>query len=1523
MFEHGRCTTSTAGSARKRPIRAACVAVSVLLATGISAVPAAADPPADVYTYLENPQMVAEGQEQPHVELRPYADAAAARAGGDETPWTRSLDGDWRINMSQRPEDVPRGFFAEGFDTSGWRVVKVPHTWQTDGLDHPMFRNIATEIYPDNPPKVSHDVNPTGAYVRGFEVPADWGARRTFVRFEGVISAYFVWVNGRYVGYDQGGYVPAEFDLTDFVHAGNNTIAVQVHRWSAGSHLEAYDQWRYAGIFRSTWLYSTPRTYLRDVTITTQLDASYTNATLNADVELARKGGAAGTHTVRATLHDPAGKPVTTFSNTADISGDTVRTRLSAPVARPAKWTDETPNVYTLVLELLDPSGAVTQVARQPVGFRKIEVKDKQILVNGKRILVKGVNHSDQDPEHGRHVPRTRLWQDVMLFKQYNINAVRTSHYPSDPYLYDLTDKHGLWVDDEMEVETHHHDDCARDCLADRPEFQKAFLDRYIGMVQRDKNHPSILMWDTGNEAGLGKAHFAMAEWTKQNHPEWLLFHQGNQSDGDAPFADAWGFRYPSPAQLEAKAKISLKPIVMGEYAHAQGNSLGNFREFWDIVRRIPHVQGGFIWDWVDQHSRVPLRTTPDSSGNNILTWLSGKPEHVDGKQGKAVSLSGLDDFVELYNDRKFDEVSNALTLDAWVKPERPWTGDFTMISKGNQYSLRMKDENTVEFFIDSNDNQRVTSAPVPADWYGNWHRVSGLYDGANLRLLIDGKQVGTPTPSTGTIGRGRHAVNIGRNSETMREHLHTRMAHGAVDNARIYHKALTAEQLAADPKTEAVLALDFDIVEDKGTYLSYGAGEAGNDGMVHPDRTPQPEVFTMAAVHAPIRFTDVDARGGVISVQNERSFSGTDDLDLLWKYEESGRVLASGTRPLNVSAGSTTTMNLPRPPANPLNSERVLTVQAVLKRATDWAPIHHVVAHHQFQVGGKQVPNIASPAANGPVTTTQPGDEVVVNGTGFTYTFDKRTGTLASMKVRGVELLKKGPQLDVWRAPLNNELWEEENPWRAVGLDRLDTTVKALDVTESNGQVTVAVRSTAAAAGVSDASFDQSVTYTVAGNGDVRVGHRVDPKGRMRTLPYLPRVGLQIGVQPALQRFSWYGRGPLENYNDRKDGAPFGVWSSTVDKQYIEYSSPQDYGNHDDVRWATLSDGASAGLMVAGDLEVGVTPYDDLDRALYPFALRRNDGWNTLHVDHAVSGVSETFHTVQPQYQVSGDRGYAYTMLLRPLGPAEARIGRPGGPAACGPEATLTAESSRVEPGGSTNATLTVTNRCQAAVNDVTTTLRTAAGWSVSPANVTLGSIAAGASATARVTVTRDADTPTGEQPLTADVVAIVGKSRLYTAASVSLLGVPRAPRGDTPASTLDFLTATNGWGPLERDRSNGEEEPGDGRELTIGGRTYPRGLGAHAESVVTIYLGGRCTSFTADVGIDDETGSGSVVFEVYADDTQKWVSPRLTGADAPTTADVNIAGATMLRLRVTDAGDGNGHDHADWAAATLHCAP
>ncbi|MCK2255879.1 MULTISPECIES: glycoside hydrolase family 2 TIM barrel-domain containing protein [unclassified Crossiella] len=1208
-----------------------------------------AQPALDVYSYLENPRITGEGQEPHHAELRPYTDHAAALRGDERTPFTQSLDGDWKIQMAELPEKVPAGFSAADYDVRGWRTVRVPHTWQTDGLDHPIFRNIAEEIVPDTPPKVPRDINPTAAYAKDFTVPADFADRRTMLRFEGTTSSYFVWVNGKRVGYDQGGYTPAEFDITDALRPGTNRLAVQVHRWAAGAYLEDVDQWRFAGIFRSVWLYSTPASFLRDLTVHTDLDDNHRDARLDATIELARKpGGSNGKHRVNATVYEAGGRVIATATGEAELTGETAKLTLSTPLTNPAKWTDETPNLHALVLELVGPDGKTVHTTRETIGFRELSIKDKQLLVNGKQVLFKGVNRAETDARHGRHQPRDKQLQDVRLMKQLHVNAVRTSHYPSDPHFYDLADQHGLWIDDEVDIETHSREHCPSNCLADKPEWQDAFLERFVAMVQRDKNHPSVFMWDTGNEAGLGAGHYKMAEWAKKNAPGRPLYHQSNRPDGDAPYADVWGPRYPHPDEHAKQGRDSTKPVIMGEYAHAQGNSLGNFREFWDVIRANPVLQGGFIWDWAEQNLSLPLKLTPDHSPNKITAHLNGMPELVDGRRGKAVSLSGLDDFVEVYRDRKLD-LTGPLTLDAWVKPATQWRGDFTVIAKGDhQFALKMKDQRTLEFFVYSQGDWRFVHATVPADFFGNWHRVSGSYDGAMLRLYIDGKEVGQKAWS-GPVNNTAEQVNIGRNSELHEDH-NGRMAHGLIDDARVYDRALSAQELAADPSGTAVLALDFDRTVDAGRYDSFGAHQSGADGLVDADRRLQPETAQLAWAHQPLRFAYAD---GNLRISNEQRFAPIEGVRLHWRITEGGKDIRQGEQPLRVEPGQTMTVPIPAV-ANPADRERFLTARVL-------RPGGELFAHDQFGAGGKVVPGAAPPPATGRPVLVNGFNQVVVQGNGFRYVVDKRTGTLSSMRVGEVELLKQGPRLNAWRAPIDNEAvdWgQAEAPlWRAAGLDRLRTKVDSVAV-EGNA---VVVRSTVAAPDVADASFGQTVRYTVDGAGTISLGHEVRPAGRMRTLPYLPRIGFSLGVPAEFQRFAWYGR-QIESYNDRREGSPIGVWQSTVDAEQRGYGKPQDHGNRTDSRWALLTDGRTGGLLISGVNDVSVSSYDDTDRAEYPFQLKKNPGWTTLSAAYAASGVGDTPNNIRAKYKVRADLDYSYGMILRPLNRTEISTGLPAG---------------------------------------------------------------------------------------------------------------------------------------------------------------------------------------------------------------------------------------------------------------------
>lgn len=1250
----------------------------VMLAVGLlapaPATPAVAAPPAGTATapvtpeqyeaYLENPELTGEGQRLPHTVLRPYADAGQAARAGDSTPFTQSLDGTWRFAYADHVRQAPADFAGPGTDISGWSRIQVPGVWQQQGFDRPIYRNVPSEIAPYDPPRVPDDLNPVGTYVRDFTIGSGWDQRRHLLRFEGVTSGYFVWVNGQYVGYDQGGMTPAEFDITAVTRPGRNRIAVRVFRWSSGAYLENFDMWHLSGIFRTVWLYAPPPARVDDLTVRTDLSDDRRAADLSVDVEVANDGAVSGAYRVRGTLLDARGRRVATLAAPVVVGPGGGAGRMSARIADPALWTDETPTLYTLVVELSTPDGSVVHVTRERVGFREITISERQVLVNGVPVDFRGVNRHEHDPDTGRHVPRRRMLQDVRLLKQHNVNAVRTSHYPNDPAWYDLADEYGLWLVDEVDVETHWRESCPSNCLADRPEWRRAMLDRFTAMLERDKNHPSVFLWSTGNEAGLGAAHFAMADHARQADPTRPLYHQSNQPDGDAPYADVWGPRYPSPQRLRDIAASTAKPVIMGEWLHSMGNSLGHYEDMWQTIRAEPALQGGFVWDWVDQGLRRELVTTPDSSGNAVTAYLAGRPEVVDGHDGgRALFLSGLDDWVETYRDPRLDITDNTLTLDAWVRPDAEPVGDFSIVSKGDRsYALEMQDADTIEFFI--HDGTWITvTAEVPAGWADSWHRITGVYDGSALRLYVDGQLRGERAHS-GDVDWTEWPVNVGRNAEKHGDGWPGRTGNGSVDDIRVYDRALTPAELAtgADPVSDALLALDFDDFAERGDYLAYGSSPFLLNGVVSADRTPQPELAQMKYSHAWLRFADVDAAAGRFRVHNDYRFTDTAGIEVRWSLVEGSRTVASGRVRPNLRPGEDRIVTVDLPP-NPNDVQRWLNLDAVLIRATPWAPAGHPVSSEQLAAGGTRPPSPAPAPGGDGVSVADDGSAVTVSGREFAYRFDRAVGTFTSLRARGAELVERGPVLDVWRAPIGNEWanWgdaEGRRFWR-MGLDRLRTTVEEVAVDRPDGaSARITVRARSQAPDVPGQGFAERYVYTVDAAGVLTVEQTVEAFGdTMRGLPWLPRVGLALRLPQRYRTLEWHGRGPGESYVDRWNAQRMGVWRGPVDAQVFDYLPPQETGNKIDVSWAALSDGRD-GLLVSGDLEVSVDRFaTERDRANYPFLLRRDDAL-TFRVDKGVSGLGDTPIPTQPQYRVPAGVAHTHTVVLRPLTAEEARAG-------------------------------------------------------------------------------------------------------------------------------------------------------------------------------------------------------------------------------------------------------------------------
>ncbi len=594
----------------------------------------------------EDPKIISRNTETPHATLIPFISEQQALTVTDwrTSPNVKLLNGTWKFKWVKHPNLVPADFFLPATADQTWDNLPVPSNWQVVGArenrryDRPIFTNIK-HPFPATPPRITSDTNAVGLYRTRFSLPANFRDQPVFLHFAGVQSACYVYVNGQMVGYHEDGMTPAEFNITDKLVSGRadgseNILAVEVINWSDGSYLEDQDYWRLAGIFRDVFVYATPTLHLRDLYVTTDLDDQFKDATLKIRAYIRNLTGQNPTYSIRATLYDPARKQV--FSETIP-SSEAVGTqqdallRLTKSVAAPLLWTAETPNLYTLTLQLQNADGRVLEATKQRVGFREMSRANGQILLNGKAITFKGVNRHEFEPTTGRVVNRERMIQDIKLMKQHNINAVRTSHYPNVTDWYDLCDEFGLYVIDEANVES--HELWSKNILlCAQPEWRDAFVARGRAMVERDKNHPSIVIWSLGNESGMGQNFNDMADIIRLIDPSRPIHYEGRNQYNTADFGDPnlslssfdiISCMYPSvTGMIRLMEKDPSRPLIVCEYAHAKGNSVGNLKDYWTAIDRYPRMQGGFIWDWVDQGLRVKNRAGKEF--NDHIDYLDG-----------------------------------------------------------------------------------------------------------------------------------------------------------------------------------------------------------------------------------------------------------------------------------------------------------------------------------------------------------------------------------------------------------------------------------------------------------------------------------------------------------------------------------------------------------------------------------------------------------------------------------------------------------------------------------------------------------------------------------------------------------------------------------------------------------------------------------------------------------------------------------------------------------------------------------
>ena len=678
------------------------------------------------------------------------------------------LNGQWQFKFVEKPADVPSGFFNKNFDTASWDQLMVPSNWEMQGYGYPIYTNEKYDwhnLMDINPPNVPESYNPTGMYRKTLNIPKDWDGKEIILHIGAAKSNLKVWVNGQYVGYGEDGKLFQEFDITEHVQPGENLIALRVMRWSDGSFLEDQDFWRMSGITRESYLIAREIVQLEDFYVVPNLDDNYRDATLKVTTKLSVLPKR-DKHSLKVELKD--GQKL--LASEERLASEWKKNdSLIFSVKNPLKWSAETPNLYNLVFTLKDKKGAVKEVIHQKVGFREVEIKNGQLLVNGQPVLLKGVNRHDTDPSTGQIMSRERMEQDIKVLKEFNFNAVRTSHYPNDSYFYELADQYGLYVVDEANIESHGMGYDLTRTLANDPSWETAHLERLSRMVERDKNHPSIIIWSMGNEAGNGYNFYRGYKLIKKMDPTRPVQHERAilpwQAKGQMKVewnTDIIPPMYPSPSDMREYAENNPdmdRPYIMCEYAHAMGNSIGNFVEYWDFIRSHKNFQGGFIWDMVDQSIYKTLEDGtrvlayggdfgPEDvpSANNFLNNGVFSPEREPNPHAFQVKkvqqdihtklLEGKTGVISIYNERFFKDLSDV---------ELNWelVLDGKMVENGKLSNLKISSQETQTIKLPVNlggKDYREAFLNISYNLIESTAFLEKGYSIAEEQLLLDGK---------------------------------------------------------------------------------------------------------------------------------------------------------------------------------------------------------------------------------------------------------------------------------------------------------------------------------------------------------------------------------------------------------------------------------------------------------------------------------------------------------------------------------------------------------------------------------------------------------------------------------------------------------------------------------------------------------------------------------------------------------------------------------------------------------------
>lgn len=1230
-----------------------------------------------IYDYIENTSVYEENQEEGHAYY--LADQH------------QSLNGNWRFFFANTPEEIPHDFFQPGFKDGKWKSIHVPSNWEMEGFGDPLFRNVAAPFKAD-PPHVPREYNPTGAYRRTFTIPSQWNGQQFFLRMEKTQSASFVWINGRQVGYNEGGQEPAEYDVTPYIKPGKNLLAVCVVKYCDGYYLEGQDYWRLAGICDDVTLYATPKTRLFDWYVTTDLDDQYRDATLKVNIDVKKYEDSSDTYAVRATLRDSKGIKVSEMVTDKFVinSKGKKTVELTSLITNPEKWTCETPVLYNLTLELLSESGDVIQQITSRMGFKETEIQHQTFYLNGQPIKVNATNTHMQHPLLGHAMNEETIRKDMEILKQHNFNAVRTSHYPPVNKYLELADEYGLYIIDEAGTEAH-----ATEYISNDKKFLPMYLERVRQMVLRDRNHPCVLFWSAGNESGEGPNITEVVKEGKKYDPTRYFMYGGNAYAH--PGEEIIGPRYPTPFELEMNTGMipeseDPRPSFMDEYLSVAGNAGGGLDEYWEVIRRHPRLMGGAIWDFVNPGLTDHIRPLTDSSPFHTPAHLMGQAKVEKG----VLCLNGHDEWVEVYRSKNVELTGDALTISFDVKPGK-LSGIYEgapYITKGNtQFGVVQKGNDKLQFYLHSGIKHAL-NVDLPANWVGNWHHVTASWNGKEMKLFIDGELKGTeptlPAKESNRFRRGNqptergmlsnfpYPINIGRfagNHAQDPQTIYT--ADAQIDNVAIYNKCLNDGEGSAE---DAVLYLTFDGNGDEGTFFTIG-GNMRTYGSIWPDRTVQPEMKQMKWTTQPISIRLLDADTGEAEVTNRLYFTDLSQYASHWKLMADGDVLEEGDIQFSALPQQKQIVRIPyHKPSLVAGKEYRVMITSAIKKDEIWAKAGHEVAWDQLELTSWNRPAPLTKATSENLTAEENDKEIRISGKGFCYRISKETGNLEQIEVEGKAVLKEPVTFNLWRAPLANEF----DSWDAFRVDggyaegwgnmvstlfyskglnqlRIRPTEVLLDRREHETTVTVhqLVQAGASSYGALDlyiqgiqlAGFTLDYTYHFYDDGTVTIHNHLSPQGKLPEL--LPRIGFTTSVTNDFDQITWYGRGPEENYPDRKTGYPIGIWSKTVADMYEPYLLPQDHGLRTDIRYVQLQNQSGQGIQVSMNEHFNFNAYpfttENLTKSQFTYQLQPQTDRYTLNLDYNTTGVGCTCVYVLDEYRVK-PAAYDREITIKPL---------------------------------------------------------------------------------------------------------------------------------------------------------------------------------------------------------------------------------------------------------------------------------